>query len=438
MRTVLFTTFTCYTTGGLHSRQSRLAPLLARHGWRAVFGLAWGHRLNDPFEFRRYYPDLETVLMDGRTGTRTGRFLAIDRAIRRVRADIVIPSDMIDVFDVMLARKLDGFGPRFVCGLTGLHADYMALIETYAPIVDGAFGVSPLTARALVDLCALPPDRVDEIPTGIADRSRPRIEREGIEREGGPIRLGYIGRLVADKRPLDLAALTHLLSRRGVAHEIEVFGDGDLRSQLVATLGASAGTTVHLREPVPPALLYEDVYPRLDVALIFSPSEGNPNALLEAMANGVVPVCSDYAGRLEQGLIRDGETGLVFPIGDCEAAAQRIERLAGDEALRARLAQRARQEVLEHHSLDVMGERFAAMLDRAMSAAPRVGRVDLDRGKPASRLEALFGPRVAEAIRRAVRYRYPHTNHEEWPSTESVRGDRTEAMAAKLKAWLER
>lgn len=427
MRTVLFTTFTSYTTGGLHSRQSRLAPLLEKHGWRAVFALAWGYRLNDPKAFRAVYPELETVVMDGRTGTRAGRLQAIQRAIRKTKADVVIPSDMMDAFAVVEVLKAAGTGPRLVCGLTGLHPEYMALISAYAAIVDRAFGVSALTARALHELCGIDADRIDEIPTGVQEPVAARREQTD-----GAFRLGYVGRLVEDKRPLDLAGLSVELRRRGIPCAIDVYGEGEL----AAAVAEAAAPDVRFHGAVSPNHLYEHVYPSLDGLVLFSPAEGNPNAVLEALAHGVVPVCSDYAGRAEQGIVRHGETGLVFPVGDVRTAAEHVRALASDPALFARLSAEGQREIRERRSLSVMGERFAAMLNAALHSPPRYAPVSLKQGEPRSRLESLLGPRVAERFRRLARYRFPHRDHEEWPSTDVVRGERAAIMAKRLAAWL--
>lgn len=433
MRTVLFTTFTCYTTGGLHSRQARLAPLLADRGWNAVFGLAWGARFNDPFEFRRWYPDLETVLMDGRTGTRAGRRLAIDRAIRRVGASVVVPSDMADAFEAVAMRKSSGQEPRLVCTLNAFHPDYLALLEAYAPIIDRSYAVSKLTERALRELCGIAPERIDYVPTGVPTRRKPHIGRTT-----GPIRIGFLARLIPDKRPLDLIPFSRALTERGVDHVIDVFGKGELGAALASTLDEPLRSRIRIHPPIPTEQLYEDIFPNLDVAISFSAAEGNPNSLLEAMANGVVPVCADYASRAEEGLMRDGETALVFDIGDTSRAAGHVTSLANDPVLLQRLGRRAQQEIEERHRLEIMGDAFVRVLERAIDSPPALGQVRLALGRPSSRLESLFGERTAETIRRVVRYRYPHTDLEEWPTTGPVRGERTEVMSRRITEWLRR
>jgi glycosyltransferase involved in cell wall biosynthesis len=83
-----------------------------------------------------------------------------------------------------------------------------------------------------------------------------------------------------------------------------------------------------------------DPFPFLYAASVFvlpSRFEGMPNAMLEAMGAGLAIIVSDASpGPLE--LIRDGETGLVFPNGDTDALADAILRLCCDPTLRERLA----------------------------------------------------------------------------------------------------
>jgi glycosyltransferase involved in cell wall biosynthesis len=67
--------------------------------------------------------------------------------------------------------------------------------------------------------------------------------------------------------------------------------------------------------------------------------ENLPYAAMELMARGKALAASDIGGIPE--LVQDGQTGLLFPPGDAEALAERIGRLWGNPALRARLASQA-------------------------------------------------------------------------------------------------
>ena len=70
-------------------------------------------------------------------------------------------------------------------------------------------------------------------------------------------------------------------------------------------------------------------------ALMCSRSEAFGRVTVEAMKFGLPVIGANSGGTRE--LIRDGWNGLLYPPGDPAALAERIDRLYGDQALRARL-----------------------------------------------------------------------------------------------------
>jgi glycosyltransferase involved in cell wall biosynthesis len=81
-----------------------------------------------------------------------------------------------------------------------------------------------------------------------------------------------------------------------------------------------------------------------DVFASASRREGLPNALLEAMASGLAIVACRIEG-VTTSLIRDGETGFLFPPDDPNALAGRLALVLGDQRLRGRLGAAAREAV---------------------------------------------------------------------------------------------
>mgnify|MGYP003587609348 CR=1 FL=1 len=73
-------------------------------------------------------------------------------------------------------------------------------------------------------------------------------------------------------------------------------------------------------------------------------------AAQEPLARGV-PVVASNLGALPE-LVRDGETGLLFPHGDAVALADRIERIWQDGGLRSRLGAQARRAMLAKCAVD--------------------------------------------------------------------------------------
>jgi glycosyltransferase involved in cell wall biosynthesis len=88
-------------------------------------------------------------------------------------------------------------------------------------------------------------------------------------------------------------------------------------------------------------------YRAADIFLMPSRYEGMPNALLEAMNEGLPPIVTDaMQGALE--LVEHEVSGLVVPVEDHYALAEAIKRLINDEALRHRLGENARRRAQAH------------------------------------------------------------------------------------------
>ena len=89
--------------------------------------------------------------------------------------------------------------------------------------------------------------------------------------------------------------------------------------------------------------------------------EGISNAMLEAMAIGLPSVCTDCPVGGARATIRDGENGLLTPVGDAQALARAMKRVAEDPALSRKLSQNAVR-LREELSLDAVAERWMKLL----------------------------------------------------------------------------
>lgn len=95
---------------------------------------------------------------------------------------------------------------------------------------------------------------------------------------------------------------------------------------------------------------------RLDVFVLPSLSEALSNSIMEAMASGLCVIASRAGGNPE--LIADGETGLLFDIGDAAGLSRQILRALADDALRAKLGQAAARRMREEFSIPASVERM--------------------------------------------------------------------------------
>ena len=153
-------------------------------------------------------------------------------------------------------------------------------------------------------------------------------------------RVAFVGRL---ERQKDVPLLLNAFARFHASHPdwtLDLYGDGSQRAALEAQAGAL----------LPPGAVAffgacPDVADRIRRAGLFALSsafEGMPNALIEAMALGLPCVATDCPCGGPAALIEHGQNGLLAPVGDAEAFAAALSRLADDPALAAALGRRAR------------------------------------------------------------------------------------------------
>jgi glycosyltransferase involved in cell wall biosynthesis len=86
-------------------------------------------------------------------------------------------------------------------------------------------------------------------------------------------------------------------------------------------------------------------YALMNAFILPSHREGLPNVVLEAQAAGIPVVAARATGIVDA--VVNGETGLLFPVGDAAALAEAVARLLNDKALASKLGN-AGQERVKH------------------------------------------------------------------------------------------
>ena len=176
----------------------------------------------------------------------------------------------------------------------------------------------------------------------------------------GRLRLLFAGRIEhGQKGVLDLPLIDQALADRGVDVSWTVVGAGPDEQQLrtawrssrVEFLGAK--TTAEVL----------DIASRHDVFVLPTRYEGVPVGLIEAMSVGLAPVVS----RIESGvaeIVREGETGLMPPVGNVSAFADAIATLDRDRALLESIGAAASHYVSAAHNIRERTDAYQALFAR--------------------------------------------------------------------------
>lgn len=352
--------------GGVATWLDRAAAEFSRRGYRPLVALVRGMRHNQPEWFRTYHPGLESIEVDGRGMDREGRILAASRTLRKIKPDLVLPLGVLDANEAALRAKAQGMELRLIGRAQGnlppMLADLMDLREG----LDHVVCVGALTRALLVRHGGFDADRVDHIPNGAALPTHPPVRCTN----GAPLRLGYIGRMTtSDKRVHDIPAFCRALSALGVDFRMTLAGTGPAEADLRRELAPMADHVTFLG-PKTGEELYAEVFPNLDALLLFSSSETFGIVLAEAMMHGVVPVTSRYTGFHSERLVVDGDNGWSFPVGDADAAARAVARLAADRGLLARYSARSIEKARTSYTWSRCFDQWDACLQRVLARSP--------------------------------------------------------------------
>lgn len=146
----------------------------------------------------------------------------------------------------------------------------------------------------------------------------------------------YFGRIVLEKGLTVFAETITRLKRMRPDVGVLVVGDGPERAWFEEQLPGAAFTGHLAGEALARAVASGDVLLNPSVTETFC------NVTLEAMASGLAVVCSDAPNH--RNLIRSPEVGRLCAPSDAQAYAEALSALAGDAALRERLAAAAAAE----------------------------------------------------------------------------------------------
>lgn len=211
-------------------------------------------------------------------------------------------------------------------------------------------------------------NKLFDIPNAVdADRFQPQASDFRKQHGIGPDEFValYVARFQAFKNHAMLLDAFARFAKDHSASRLLLAGSGPLRErceQQAAELGI-AGKVLFLGEVAFQAM--PRLYAAADVKVISSDYESFCFAAIEAMSTGL-PVLTTDCGWVPK-LVADG-AGMVVPVGDAQAFAAGLAKLADNPALRQRMGATGRQQVLERHTWPASAEKLLELYRRLVPA----------------------------------------------------------------------
>lgn len=186
------------------------------------------------------------------------------------------------------------------------------------------------------------------------DQSKKRVIYNGIDRKncierkdrqpGEPVRFLIAGRISPAKGQDEAVKAASILVKRGIdGFHLSLAGNGQLSQQVPACVNDHVSMLGFI-EDMP------SVRKNMDVELVCSRAEAFGRITAEAMMGGMPVIGSDTGGTPE--LIREGETGFLYPYGDAEALADRMAYFISHPEKIGEMGRRAQAFALEHFTIE--------------------------------------------------------------------------------------
>jgi len=267
-----------------------------------------------------------------------------------------------------LAVRLRQKGVRIVSVASGATAHYMNIAKKFAGIIDFHVATSTAVRAKLIELLGADKN-IRYIPTGVS--WEPLLRASTLS---STVHLLYVGSLDTAIKGLDqLPELLTLLEQQSVTFEVCLIGQGPGQQELETILTRFiAKGYVKFCGVCPIEAVWKSMA-KADVFLLFSRSEGFPNALLEAMAQGAVPVVMEFGSASDA--IEHGVNGFIVPQGDVAAMSRIIIELANDKSRLKELGVAAQRTISSRFTVERMADDYYRLFQEARGLGSYSGPV---------------------------------------------------------------
>jgi len=217
-----------------------------------------------------------------------------------------------------------------------------------------------------------PAKRIQVIHNGVdatrfrADKASRAKARQELGLADDDFCIGCVGNLTAVKDHLTVLRALEMVDSHWRNWHLVLIGDGPKLADLQSFIANCPGWNKRISflgrcQRVPEMLNAFDVY------VLSSLTEGICNSLLEAMAAGLPVIATDTGGNPE--VVVDGESGLLFPVGDAQKLAELVMRLRDETNMRSSLAKAAERRMHEEFSMNAMIRQYDDLYRRSADSA---------------------------------------------------------------------
>jgi glycosyltransferase involved in cell wall biosynthesis len=199
-------------------------------------------------------------------------------------------------------------------------------------------------------------DQVHYLPNFVTAKRAPKIKRKELYTSNNATLLLALGRLHENKA---FDVLLEAFAQVPNAY-LWIAGEGPLRETLerkAERLGVRKRTRfLGWRQNV------EALYATADILVCPSRHEPLGNVVIEGWAHGVPVVAADNLG--PGALIKDGDTGLLFPVNDANALAAALKRLISNDELGRRLVENGKKIYKTKFSEKIVVDRYIKLFEQ--------------------------------------------------------------------------
>lgn len=286
--------------------------------------------------------------------------------LNMMESAIVVPNFIFDLFPI--CAELISMGKNIRCiGFCRADSEeeYYNPLCWYEPLISTFIAVSPECACKLTKRISFRVQDVVILPAGVFIPKK--LKRKY---QNNPIRIVYGGRIVQkQKRVMDFIPLVKKLLELNIDFIFNIVGGG---SQLISLKEAMLKIEHHGRvcflDRVTPESM-EKIWSDHDIFIQTSDFEGTSNSMLEAMAQGTIPIVTKTNSGVN-GVIKHGKNGFLISLKDMEAMANAIGDLACQPYKMEKIG-KAAYKTSKNFSMESYIEKFTNILDKTIFSPVR-------------------------------------------------------------------